>query len=458
MNNADIEIPRPERLETSFRIFVDQAGYLPTAEKTAVFTFPAGYYSVINETGSICFSGIPVPAGADEASGETLFKADFSRLTAPGTYRIISGTDFSPVFRIGEDVYKNCFDDCMKAFYFQRCGCALEEKYAGMWTHEKCHSAPAVLWEDHSVKLDVTGGWHDAGDYGKYVTAAAAALAHLLYAWKMFPEAFRRQDLNIPGKPSNMPDILIECRWELEWLLKMQRFDGAVWHKATTAKHAAFVMPEDDREQMYVLPVSSNATADFAAVTALASGIYREFDKAFSGRLLKSSCAAGRDILDEAKSYAERINSEKEQLFADYEKEIYDTVMQIAKKVTLDSITSKDSAAVKRLIKKAAKEFRNCERVKITLNDNGANEELTGDYEYLKELCGGIPNVEVELLPEADPGTVIVDNGSEIVDAGIMTQLRMIQELGDGKFREPKPTRKKKKPAPEPAEEADAEE
>lgn len=292
MNNADIESPRPERLETSFRIFVDQAGYLPTAEKAAVFTFPAGYYSVINETGSICFSGVPVPAGADEASGETLFKADFSRLTAPGTYRIISGTDFSPVFRIGEDVYKNCFDDCMKAFYFQRCGCALEEKYAGMWTHEKCHSAPAVLWEDHSVKLDVTGGWHDAGDYGKYVTAAAAALAHLLYAWKMFPEAFRRQDLNIPGKPSNMPDILIECRWELEWLLKMQRFDGAVWHKATTAKHAAFVMPEDDREQIYVLPVSSSATADFAAVTALASGIYREFDKAFSGRLLKSSCAA----------------------------------------------------------------------------------------------------------------------------------------------------------------------
>ncbi len=168
--------------------------------------------------------------------------------------------------------------------------------------------------------------------------------------------------------------------------------------------------------------------------------------------------AAGRDILDEAKSYAERINSEKDQLFADYEKEIYDTVMQIAKKVTLDSITSKDSAAVKRLIKKAAKEFRNCERIKITLNDNGANEELTGDYEYLKELCGGIQNVEVELLPEAEPGTVIVDNGSEIVDAGIMTQLRMIQELGDGKFREPtKSPRKKKKPDPEPAEQSDEE-
>ena len=65
--------------------------------------------------------------------------------------------------------------------------------------------------------------------------------------------------------------------------------------------------------------------------------------------------------------------------------------------------------------------------------------------------------MEVELLPEAEPGTVIVDNGSEIVDAGIMTQLRMIQELGDGKFREPKSPRKKKNPVPEPAEETGAE-
>ena len=164
--------------------------------------------------------------------------------------------------------------------------------------------------------------------------------------------------------------------------------------------------------------------------------------------------AAGRDILDEAKAYAEKINSEKEQLFAEYESDIYETVMQIAKKVTLDSITSKDSAAIKRLIKKAAKEFRNSERIKITLKENGANEELTSDYEYLKELCGGIQYVDVELLPDAEEGTVIVDNGSEIVDAGIQTQLRMIQELGDGKFKMPA---KRKKKSAQPAENADGE-
>ncbi len=158
--------------------------------------------------------------------------------------------------------------------------------------------------------------------------------------------------------------------------------------------------------------------------------------------------AAGRDILDEAKAYADKINSEKEQLFADYEKEIFNTVMQIAKKVTLDSVTSKDSSAIKRLIKKAAKEFRNSERIKITLKENGANEELVADYEYLRELCGGVQYVDVELLPEAEEGTVIVDNGSEIVDAGVQTQLRMIQELGDGKFNVPA-KRKRKAPAAE---------
>ncbi len=168
----------------------------------------------------------------------------------------------------------------------------------------------------------------------------------------------------------------------------------------------------------------------------------------------ESCLAAGRDILDEARAYAEKINSEKEQLFAEYESDIYETVMKIAKKVTLDSITSKDSAAVKRLIKKAAKEFRNSERIKITLRENGANEELTSDYEYLRELCGGIQYVDVELLPDAEEGTVIVDNGSEIVDAGIQTQLRMIQELGDGKFKMPA---KRKKKADQPAENADEE-
>ena len=169
---------------------------------------------------------------------------------------------------------------------------------------------------------------------------------------------------------------------------------------------------------------------------------------------VEACLAAGQDILDSAKQYAESIVSEKAALFEKYESDIFETIMTIANKVTLDSLTAKDSVVVKKLIKKAAEDFRGTERIRITLDKNGATEELAADYEYLKELCGGVQNVEVELLPDAEPGTVIVEADGEITDAGIQTQLRMIQELGSGKFRSPKPKgRGRKKAEEEPQEE-----
>mgnify|MGYP002508846113 CR=1 FL=1 len=50
--------------------------------------------------------------------------------------------------------------------------------------------------------------------------AAATALAHLLYAFILFPDRFL-EPLNIPESGSTTPDLLNECRYELEWLLKM---------------------------------------------------------------------------------------------------------------------------------------------------------------------------------------------------------------------------------------------
>ena len=154
--------------------------------------------------------------------------------------------------------------------------------------HDICHTAEAKIYNGEGT-VDVTGGWHDAGDYGRYITAGACACAQLLYAYKLFPKAFDGLDLNIPESGSGVPDILSECRYELEWMLKMQREDGAVYHKVTTMRHAPFIMPEDDKEQLFVFPISSMATADLCAVCALAAGIFRPFDKAFSGRLAKAA-------------------------------------------------------------------------------------------------------------------------------------------------------------------------
>jgi len=298
-NSSDSYFKNREYTNKKFplHIFVNQVGYLPHSEKRAVITLPAEDFSVIDEQGNICFEGKAVHFGIDECSGDDVYIADFSSLTLSGKYRVRAAGETSLEFCVGENVLDRTLNAVTKAYYFLRCGCPLEEKYAGKFTHGKCHGERAVLWEDNSVSLDICGGWHDAGDYGRYVTAAACAVAHLLYAYKMFPEKLKGLSLNIPESGA-LPDILGEVKYELEWLLKMQREDGAVYHKATTQHHAAFVMPENDVNQMYVLPVSTMATADFAAVCALASTVYRDEDREFSERLLAAAANTCRWLED----------------------------------------------------------------------------------------------------------------------------------------------------------------
>ena len=269
------------------QIFINQAGYAPNTDKKAYLPFKADSFTVEDENGNIVFSGIPSYFGFDEASGDEVYTADFSALNEQGRYRVKADEKSSALFEIG-DVYKDVCRDTIRAFYYLRCGCGLDREHAGDYEHKPCHTGDAVLWEDHSVKKDVTGGWHDAGDYGRYVTAGAVALAHLLYAYKMFPDAYKNIRTNIPDS-CEMPDLLTECKIELLWIMKMQNEQGGVYHKATTKGHAPFIMPEEDVSQMYLLPVSSMAAADTAAVLALASGIYREFDNSFADEL--QSCA-----------------------------------------------------------------------------------------------------------------------------------------------------------------------
>jgi len=292
---------------TPFGIFIDQAGYLPESEKRAVLPSGCENFDIIGTDGSVRYTGKTLSFGYDEASGDDVCIADFSDFSEEGTFRIRSGDKLSAMFGIGGSVYDSVIRDTSKAFYFLRCGCGLEREYAGDYIHGKCHTENAVLWDDPSVSLDVSGGWHDAGDYGRYVTAGAVAAAHLLYAYKLYPEVFDKLTLGIPESP--LPDILAEVKYELDWMLKMQRPDGAVYHKVTTALHAPFVMPEDDNDQLFVFHISSMATADFAAVTALASGICRRFDPEYADILGEASIRAA-DWLEKNPEFVGFVNPE----------------------------------------------------------------------------------------------------------------------------------------------------
>ncbi len=273
------------------RIFMNQVGFKPDSSKKAVLDFAGSDFQIKDEKGNDVYTGKVSHFGTDEVSGEDTYVADFSNFKENGTFSIASGDAVSTHFSIGNNVYDKLMKDICKCFYFLRCGDALTKEFAGEYYHEPCHMGKATVYGEDTEPVDVTGGWHDAGDYGRYSTAGAVAVAHILYGVRFFNNLLD-VDFNIPkvkGDKGNLPDILAEVKVELDFLKKMQRENGSVWHKVTTFCHAPFVMPEEDKEELFLFPVSSLATADIAAVFALAYSIYKDYDKAYADSLLEVS-------------------------------------------------------------------------------------------------------------------------------------------------------------------------
>jgi endoglucanase len=94
---------------------------------------------------------------------------------------------------------------------------------------------------------DNIGGWHDAGDYGRYMVNSGITTGTLLWTWEIYGEKIKGISLKIPESGNGTPDILNEARWNLEWMLKMQDDDGGVWHKQTSEHFPDLSLPRTTR-------------------------------------------------------------------------------------------------------------------------------------------------------------------------------------------------------------------
>ena len=275
-------------------VYINQVGFLKEGAKKAVLNFGSDFFNIVDDKDKIVYSGKTSHFGTDNISGEDTYVADFSSFDRCGSFRIEADGVKSVSFDISGNVYDKLMKDLCKCFYFLRCGDALEEKYAGVYYHKPCHMSKATVYGEDVPPVDVTGGWHDAGDYGRYSTAGAVAVAHLLYGVRFF-KSLLDVKFDIPSvkcDKGNLPDILAEVKVELDFLFKMQRENGSVWHKVTTFNHAPFIMPEDDKSELFLFNVSSIATADVAAVFALAYTIYKDYDKAYADKLMAAALKA----------------------------------------------------------------------------------------------------------------------------------------------------------------------
>lgn len=266
----------------------NQVGFLPNARKTVVIRSesPISEFTVVDADNNEVYKGSLSQAIESESAGETVYIGDFSDLKEPGTYSVLTGDGKNSYpFEIGENVYQELLKDSFRLLYLQRCGEEQDKKLAGDLAHPVCHNTEAVIYGTDEKK-DVSGGWHDAGDYGRYVVSGVETVEDLLLAYEDFPDIWNGADadaFDIPESGNGIPDILDEARYELDWLLKMQdETSGGVYHKVTCKDFPGFVMPQEETEELVISPISTAATADFAAIMAKSSEVYKEIDADFA--------------------------------------------------------------------------------------------------------------------------------------------------------------------------------
>lgn len=286
-----------KRTPPGTEVFLNQLGYLPDGPKTVVSARAARRFAVVEEeSGRKVFQGTLV-AVEDPTSRRRIWRGDFTDLKSPGRYRVIvSGVGESYPFTVSPSVYDDLLVLSTRALYLQRCGVELRDEETGL-AHPPCHTADGVLaradeYNPAGKAVQARGGWHDAGDYGKYTTTTTVTAAQMLTAFELWPEKFRDGRLRLPESGNGLPDVLDEARVGLSWLLAMQRPDGAVYHKLSGTSWPPFTGPEMDGQPRYVYGISTADTAKFAATMAIAARVFGQYDPAFAARARKAALAA----------------------------------------------------------------------------------------------------------------------------------------------------------------------
>ncbi len=279
-------------------------GELPVEEGTPFQVIDAA-------TGDVAYSGRLVHTTEDGFDDQVppnrqVREADFTPLDRPGTYRLrVAGLGASPRFRIDPGLPALLARTLALGLFHQRCGFALDLPFT-RFVHGACHLAPAAVpspadarFNDRLAGLqdgksaddqeapqldslrhalfpysrpgpvDVHGGHHDAGDYGKYVTNSAALIHALVLAVDAFPGVADLDNLGLPESGDGKPDVLQIAKWEADFLARMQDDDGGFYFLVhpRNRPYEDNVMPDHGDPQV-VLPKNTSATA--AAVAALA--------------------------------------------------------------------------------------------------------------------------------------------------------------------------------------------
>jgi len=144
-----------------------------------------------------------------------IWRADFSQFNTPGSYQIETDWQVSPPFAIGDHVYDRIIAGYLGFLRAQRCGCAV------FGVHEACHLDDGILDTDGSA-VPATGGWHDAGDFRKWLAFTLYHVEALLTLREKLGDDLHRRGL--------APDSLLdEVSWGNAFFHRMINREGQVY-------------------------------------------------------------------------------------------------------------------------------------------------------------------------------------------------------------------------------------
>lgn len=332
--------------DTGPAIRVNQVGYLPDGPKKATLVTNASdpqRFSLRNAGGVEIASGLTVPKGFDPSAGVRVHVADFSSAKAVGTgFTLKIGDQTSYPFAIDAHIYDRLPIDALSYYYLARSGVEIRADIVGKaYTRPAGHisnaGGPGPNLGDINVpcqsaadslriygepwtcayRLDVSGGWYDAGDHAKYVVNGGISVGQIL---RLYERALHRQGqglrsladstLPVPERGNGVPDILDEVRWELEWMLKMvvpagDKYAGMVHHKLQDKTWTPLpLMPHLDLQPRELHRPSTAATLNLAAVAAQGARLYKPYDPAFAERLLATARTTYAAALRHPRLYA----------------------------------------------------------------------------------------------------------------------------------------------------------
>jgi len=259
-------------------IRINQVGYLPNELKNGIVMalkpLKTQKFSVINgKNNQVVFKGKLRKIKLKSGIFNYLYSADFSKVKNTGQYYLKVGEIKSFTFNIGTNIYNPVVDSLMLFFKVQRCG------YTNPLLHKICHVADAtslvINGKEIKQKYDVTGGWHDAGDYVKFMNTTAFTTYMLLFSYDFDPVKFGFDNDN-----DGVPDVLAEAKVGLDWMLRAVYKNFKLITQVQNLKdhEVGWRLPENDPltfNRPAFVGIGKNLIGIFTATMALAARIWR---------------------------------------------------------------------------------------------------------------------------------------------------------------------------------------